>query len=233
MSYAVVWKMNHSEYDVIVVGGGPSGLISAQRVATDGHRVLVLEEHDTIGEPDHCAGLLSVSGLNSLGLQPPEEVIQNHVIGARIFSPSGHHIYVERGQREALVVDRRKFDRWLADRAHDTGASVLTGSKVRQMQWEKGRVAGVQTGADEPNDYSSSIVINAEGSRCQISKQAGLPVVPRSSKYPAFQVEVSGADVDEDIVDMFYGRGIAPGFFSWIIPMGDGRARVGLAAKSL
>jgi geranylgeranyl reductase family protein len=168
-----------------------------------------------------------------LGLQPPIDVIQNHVVGARIFSPSGHHIYVERGQQEALVVDRRKFDRWLANRALDAGTSILTGTKVKHIQWKNGRMSGVQTSGDESKDFSSSIVVNAEGSRCQISKQAGLPVVSRSNKYPAYQVEVSGADVDEDIVEMYYGRGIAPGFFAWIIPLGDGRARVGLAAKSL
>jgi geranylgeranyl reductase family protein len=231
--YVVVWKMNQTEYDVIVVGGGPSGLISAHRLAADGHRVLVLEEHETIGEPDHCAGLLSVSGLESLELQPPEGVIQNHVIGARIFSPSGHHIYVERGQREALVIDRRMFDRWLANRAIDAGANIRTRAKVGHIQWKNGRIAGVQTVGDESSDISSTIVINAEGSRCQISKQAGLPMVPRSSKYPAFQIEVSDADVDNDVVEMFYGRAIAPGFFAWIVPLGDGRARVGLAAKSL
>ena len=91
--------MNQTEYDVIVVGGGPSGLISAHRVAADGHRVLVLEEHETIGEPDHCAGLLSVSGLDSLGLQPPEDVIQNHVIGARIFTIRPSYLCGERAAR--------------------------------------------------------------------------------------------------------------------------------------
>ncbi|MFW9801379.1 MAG: NAD(P)/FAD-dependent oxidoreductase [Candidatus Thorarchaeota archaeon] len=225
--------MNHSEYDAIVVGGGPSGLVSAHRVASNNHRVLVVEEHETVGEPDHCAGLLSVSGLDSLELHPPEDVIQNHVIGARIFSPSGHHIYVERGKREALVIDRRRFDRWLANRAIDAGVSIITSTKVKRIRRKNGRIAGVQVSGDEMSDISSLVVINAEGSRCQISKQAELPVVPRSSKYPAFQVEVSGADIDDDLVEMYYGRTTAPGFFAWIIPLGDGRARVGLAAKNL
>jgi digeranylgeranylglycerophospholipid reductase len=164
-----------------------------------------------------------------LGLQPPADVIQNHVVGARIFSPSGYSIYVERGRREAIVVDRRKFDLWLADRALDADTKIMTGSKVKNINWKNGRISGVR--ADD--DLSASIVINAEGSRCQISKQAGLPVVPRSSKYPAFQVEVSGADVADDVVEMYYGRATAPGFFAWIIPLGDGRARVGLAARNL
>jgi flavin-dependent dehydrogenase len=37
--------------------------------------------------------------------------------------------------------------------------------------------------------------------------------------------------MDNDVVEMYYGRHVAPGFFAWIIPLGEGRARVGLAAK--
>ena len=108
--------MNH---DAIIVGAGPAGLITAATIANRGFDVIVLEEHEEVGVPDHCAGLLSSSGLNSLGLKPPNDVIQNTVDGARIFAPSGKSILVERGQREAYVVDRSKFDSWLADKAID------------------------------------------------------------------------------------------------------------------
>ena len=99
--------------DAIIVGGGPAGLLAASKIAENGHSVRVLEEHPEIGKPDHCAGLLSSSGLKSLGLKPPDEVVQNTVSGARIYAPSGHSILVERGQREALVIDRRGFDKGL------------------------------------------------------------------------------------------------------------------------
>ncbi|MFW9846757.1 MAG: NAD(P)/FAD-dependent oxidoreductase [Candidatus Thorarchaeota archaeon] len=225
-------KMNHSKYDTVVVGAGPAGLIAAHRVAKNGSDVLILEEHHQIGEPDHCAGLLSTSGLVSLGLRPPDDVIQNHVVGARIYAPSGHHILVERGQREALVLDRRRFDQWLSNRATDAGATIMTNTRVKYLRKEDGRVMGVQTGGDTPQAFLSSVVINAEGSRGQISSQAGLPTVTRRSKYPAFQYEVKGVDLDENLVEMYYGRSFAPGFFAWLIPIGENRARVGLAARN-
>jgi flavin-dependent dehydrogenase len=73
-------------------------------------------------------------------------------------------------------------------------------------------------------------VIDAEGVVCNLSKSIGLPVVPKTSKYPAYQYEMRGAEIDDEVAEMYYGRQVAPGFFAWIIPLGEGRARVGLAA---
>ncbi|MDF1539358.1 MAG: NAD(P)/FAD-dependent oxidoreductase [Candidatus Thorarchaeota archaeon] len=215
-------------HDAIVIGAGPSGLIAADRIAKNGHTVIVLEEHKRIGEPDHCAGLLSSTGLQKLDLIPPKEVIQNMVYGARIHSPSGHSILIERGQREAFVVDRKLFDSWLGDRAHDSGVQILTDYKVKGLRGTPDGHYSIDTPREE---RFARAIIDAEGSRCQISGGVGLPQVPRQSKYPAYQYEVSGVDIDEDIVEMFYGRHISTGFFSWIIPLSDGRARVGIASR--
>jgi digeranylgeranylglycerophospholipid reductase len=224
--------MTGLNHDAIVVGAGPAGLLAAGVIGRNGHDVTVLEEHKNVGEPDHCAGLLSLSGLRSLGLQPPEDVIQNTVHAARIYSPSGNSLLIERGQREAVVVDRRRFDSWLADRAVDQGAIVATNAQVQSLKLESGQVAGVlahQEGAMK--EHRAAVVIDAEGVVCRLSKSVGLPTVPKSSKYPAYQYEMRGVEADEDIVEMYYGRQVAPGFFAWMIPLGEGRARVGLAAN--
>ncbi|MHA1577687.1 MAG: NAD(P)/FAD-dependent oxidoreductase [Candidatus Thorarchaeota archaeon] len=221
--------MNH---DTIIVGAGPAGLITAATIANRGFDVIVLEEHEKIGVPDHCAGLLSFSGLNSLELKPPSDVIQNTVDGARIFAPSGKSILVERGQREAYVVDRKKFDSWLADKATDCGVNIVTQARVQDVKSKNdGKHSVIVRSQDSKSERSSHFLVNAEGSSCQISKSLGLPQVPRKSKYPAYQFEVKGVDVEENLVDMFYGRQISRGFFAWSIPIGDGRARIGLASK--
>lgn len=215
--------------DAIIVGGGPAGLLVASKIAAKGHKVLVLEEHPEIGKPDHCAGLLSSSGLRSLGLSPPEDVVQNTVTGARIHAPSGHSILVERGQREAFVIDRRRFDAWLAEEASRKGASIVTGERVSEIGKQR---EGLRTVLTKANEYQVPVAIIAEGVTSVLTKKAGLSTVSKSSKYPAYQYEVMGADVEEDLVEMFYGRRLAPGFFAWIIPLGEGRVRVGLASKN-
>ncbi len=216
------------KYDAVVVGAGPAGLLSAGTIAHRGFDVAVLEEHATVGKPVHCAGLLSTSGLKALGLNPPDHVIQNQVKGARIYSPSCDSIEIQRGKSEALVVDRGAFDRWLAERARDEGARIITDSKVETASITE---TGVELHFQQERPIvRGEVVVNAEGSRCQISRSLGLPVVPRTSKLPAYQYEMKNVDVDEEQVEMFYGRQLALGFFAWIIPIGNRRARVGLAS---
>lgn len=225
--------MNNPTYDALVIGAGPAGLLAAQEIARRGFSVGILEEHQKVGEPDHCAGLLSIPGLKSLNLKVPDNIIQNRVIGAKIFSPSGHSIVIERGSREAVVIDRRKFDSWLAERALYQGVSLFTTKKVVKVSSLNDSSYRVHVRKQENNsEYTARIIIDAEGSKCIISKSMGLPGVSKKCKFPAYQYEVANVDVDDNYVEMYYGRGIAPGFFAWIIPLGAGRARVGLAAKN-
>jgi len=217
------------DYDAIVIGAGPTGILAATKIAEDRHSVLMLEEHKKIGEPDHCAGLLSWSGLRSLNLNPPEEVIQNTVIGARIHAPSGRSIFIKRGRREAFVVDRRKFDSWLADKASNQGVNIITESKVSTVTQSNRGSQTIKTGSQF---LQAKVVVIAEGVRSVLSKSVGFPSISRHSRLPAYQYEIKGVDIEDDLVEMFYGRQLAPGFFAWIIPLGEGRARVGLAARS-
>jgi geranylgeranyl reductase family protein len=211
------------------VGGGPAGLLAASKIAESGHQVLVLEEHPEIGKPDHCAGLLSSSGLKSLGLKPPDDVVQNTVTGARIHAPSGHSILVERGQREAFVIDRRRFDSWLARESSNKGAEIVTGGRVSKIGRQIENLRVVQS---KDKEYRVPITVIAEGAPSVLTKMVGLTTVSKGSRYPAYQYEVKGVDVEEDLVEMFYGRRLAPGFFAWIIPLGERRVRVGLASKN-
>ncbi|TFG13081.1 NAD(P)/FAD-dependent oxidoreductase [Candidatus Thorarchaeota archaeon] len=216
-------------HDVAVVGAGPSGLLAAAEATRHDFDVVVFEEHGKVGVPDHCAGLLSVSGLDSLGLQPPNSVVQNAIVGAKIYSPSGHSLLIEREKREALVVNRSLFDQWLADRAEKKGVQIKTDAHVNKIVTDGQKYTLTLKSVGE--SIQSRFVCLAEGSRCQISQQLGFPSVPKSSKYPAYQFEIEGADIDPRHVEMFYGRKISTGFFAWVIPFGEGKARVGLASR--
>lgn len=217
--------------DAIVIGAGPAGLLAANEIAKKGYTVQVLEEHNRVGEPDHCAGLLSTSGLERLGIKLPKDIVQNTVAGARIYSPAGHSIVIERGKREANVIDRKQFDAWLASRAIESGAEITTEVKGKEFVRENDKIKGIRVDSEKDLEINARAFVIAEGSRCRLSGSVGLPVVKKSSKYPAFQYEVSGVDIDENIVEMFYGKRVAPGFFAWIIPLGERRARIGLAAR--
>ncbi|NWF94941.1 MAG: NAD(P)/FAD-dependent oxidoreductase [Candidatus Thorarchaeota archaeon] len=217
---------------IVVIGAGPTGLIAAHAAARGGHDVTVFEEHGVVGKPDHCAGLVSLTGLASLGLRPPSEVIDNKIVGARIHSPSGSSFMIERGRNEAVVLCRQAFDCWLATRAITAGAGVEVSSPIRGLIVKRGAVSGVYVGKDRL-EREAGLVIDAEGFRGRLIHDVGMPTVKNQAKLPAYQYEVRSVDIEENIVELFYGRRIAPGFFAWIIPRGDGRARVGLAARNM
>ena len=67
------------ETDVIVVGAGPAGSMSAIQLRNYGLTVLVLEEHSTIGKPLHCSGLVTPRTLESAGLDHSLAVSYTHL----------------------------------------------------------------------------------------------------------------------------------------------------------
>ena len=115
----------------MVVGGGPAGLIAARELASAGYSVRVLEEHDIIGAPVHCTGVLGLDAFDELHLS------RRSIVGAadraRFVSPNGTTVMIEGGRVRAAVVDRALFDRDLATSAIAGGAIVQTGVRVASV----------------------------------------------------------------------------------------------------
>lgn len=216
--------------DVLVVGGGPSGLIAAAEAARRGARTMVLEEHGEVGRPAHCAGLVSVEGLRRLGVRGSEGFIQGLARGAVLHSPSGLEVEVDAGRYVAYVIDREAFDRELAGRAVDEGAELRCRAKALRLLMGR-RVEGVEARVDGGvEEVAAGVVVDAEGARFKLSRQAGLPTPDPFMLYPAAQLELKGGDVAKGFVELFFGEAWAPGFFAWIVPT-DGGCRVGVASR--
>jgi len=217
--------------DIIVVGGGPCGSFSALTAARLGAEVLVCEEHREIGVPKHCAGHLSIAGLERLGVRLPSGVIENEIKGAVFYSPSGKEFVVRRGSPITYVVNRELFDKHLSDLSMKSGVRYLLESKVKSFLFDSGFVQGVsfKKGRNTKN-LTSSVVIDAEGCSSTLLRKAGLQMLQSFMVVRAIQAEVDVADeIDGDMVQVSLGRKYAPGFFAWIIPKRDASAKVGLA----
>src|SRR6185436_16292884 len=117
--------------DVLIVGGGPGGLFLAARLARQGVRTLLCEEHTRIGDPVHCTGVLSAESSGEFDL--PLATL-NELTTVRLVSPGGIAIEHSTPSPLAIVIDRPAFDRALADRAVLAGAELRCGSRVSALE---------------------------------------------------------------------------------------------------
>lgn len=220
--------------EAIIVGGGPCGSYTALKLAEKNINVAVFEEHGKIGFPMHCAGHLSINGLKNLGLYPmPEQVLENIFYGAKFHSPSGMEFLVKFNEPVTCVVNREKFDEYIAGLAEKAGAKYFLNSPVKSLIIENGRVKGVSVQRSEGKiSVMAPITVDAEGVNARLVRQANLKPQSGGAIVYGFQAEVEGVEgVDPDVVEVFLGKEYAPGFYAWLIPKKGRRAKVGLAAS--
>jgi digeranylgeranylglycerophospholipid reductase len=221
--------------DIIVVGGGPVGSFTALNLAKLGAEVMVLEEHQTIGSPSHCAGHLSIRSLRNLGLYPlPGKIVENTFSKARFYAPSGFRFSVHLAKPVTCSVNREGFDKYLADKAEAAGAHYHLNLRVQSLIIRDGAVKGVTVKQNNKlESFASKIVVDAEGISSRLLRQTGLTGLDGEKLVYAIEAEVENAkDLEMDAVEVFLGEAYAPGFYAWLMPRLDGTAKVGLATKS-
>ncbi len=218
--------------DVIVVGGGPCGSFTALKLAKLGKPVTVFEEHGQIGVPSHCAGHLSLKGLKQLGLNSlPPEMVENTFYGANFYSPKGNEFSVNLSQPVTCAVDRAMFDKYISEKAKDAGASYHLNSKVEALIMENAFVRGAIVNREGISEKKQAkVIVDAEGISSRITREAGLPQPNKILNGVEAEVE-NVKEADPDTVDVYLGNSYAPGFYAWLIPKKDGKAKVGLATR--
>lgn len=212
-------------YDVIIVGGGPTGSQVAYRLAGSGHRVLVLEKKVVVGEGVCCTGIIGRECLDAFGID--SNLVLREIKSARLFSPSGKQIRIERPQTQAVVLARGAFDRAMAERARTSGAEYRLNSPVGSIAVSGDRVMVSLATPDHDGVFEARAVAIAAGFPHQLTRILGLGSF--GDAVFGLQAEVPAPGVDE--VEVYFGRKVAPGFFGWLVPSIPGKARVGLLSR--
>src|SRR5262245_17855938 len=125
--------MPAEDFDVVIAGGSVSGLFTARELANKGVSVIVLEEDHEIGTPEHCGGVVSMQGLNALGILPDDNVVQNQIVKAQIKTRASQ-ICVNAVNQNVLVIDRRFFDKQVARQAQREGAVIKTRCSFKSIE---------------------------------------------------------------------------------------------------
>ncbi len=212
--------------DVAIVGGGPGGMAAARSLAAAGWAVAVFEEHQQIGMPVHCTGVLAEDVIVALDL--PAEAVLTHLSTVRFVAPAGHSFDYTTASTEAVVIDRAAFDEALGRRAELAGASLVRGRRVTGIDVIAG-AAQVTFADDEPVRARS--VILACGANYSFQKRLGLGMP--STFLQSAQLELPAERLGD--VEIHFGSEIAPKGFAWAVPVRRSYgtfARVGVMAES-
>jgi len=211
--------------DVAIIGGGPGGLSAARRLATAGRSVTVFEEHERIGTPVHCTGVLAEDAIASMDL--PGDAILNPLSTVRFVAPAGHSFDYTTATTEAVVIDRETFDNALARRAEAAGANVLRGHRVTGVETTSD---GVTITLGDGATHRARAAVLACGASYAFQKRLGMGM-PATFLQSA-QLELPADRLGD--VEIHFGSEIAPKGFAWAVPVNRGNgsfARIGVMAE--
>lgn len=218
-----------SEYDIIVVGGGPAGSIAAKFAAEQGVSVLMLEKDRDIGYPVRCGEAVSMAGLEEF-IEPDPKWIATEITKFSFIAPDKTQIDVP-FEGKGCILERKIFDYELANIASKKGADVLTRAYVNGLLFNDKNVAGVKYEyRGEQKEIKSKLVIAADGVESRVGRWAGLKTHSDFRDMESgIQVTATGIDIDQNTCYFYWGNIYAPQGYLWVFPKGNGTANIGLA----
>ncbi len=171
-----------TKFDVIVVGGGPSGNAAAYTLAKAGMQVLQLERGETPGSKNVQGAILYSDALERIIPDFRDDApLERHIIEQRMWvlddeSFVGSHYRSDRFNRppyNRYTIIRAQFDKWFSERVQRAGALLICETTVQDLLLDNGRVIGVQTDRTGGTVYAD-VVILADGVNSALARKAGF-----------------------------------------------------------
>ncbi|MHA1576299.1 MAG: geranylgeranyl reductase family protein [Candidatus Thorarchaeota archaeon] len=228
--------MVNPQFDVAVVGAGPAGSTTAEILARKGFKTALIDRRSQVGVPIHCGELLPTlpelqdifprsKRLQYLG-KVPNELVTNKTSRTQLISPQGHVVEFKFGTN---IIDRTKYDQYLAQHASDAGCETFLRSTVTNRSASNNLKIKSRSG---PDTVDAKVVVGADGPSSIIARTLGNSYSsPDQDLSPSINFIMKDVECDENIVQMFFGKNIAPGGYSWIIPKGESMANVGFGIR--
>lgn len=229
--------MSSLNADVVVVGAGPAGSTAAKIAASNGLKTIIVERRAHVGLPVQCGEFVPSPGeMKDLfprcprGAQLvdiPNRFITNRCSRIRLVSPRCSQF--EFGLM-ANIIDRARYDSWLASEAQRQGAELLLNSIALGM---KSPNEVVFRDKDGTHSLIAKVIVGADGPSSCIASSLGHEYMTDSKDLSlSLQYVMKDMDCEDDKIEMYFGGQIAPGGYAWIIPKGNSVANVGLGIRS-
>ncbi len=243
---------SETNFDCIVVGGGPGGASAASYLAMDGKKVLLIEKRvwprdKVCGD---AVGGKSLSHVKALGVKARLESTPHFRVTGIVFSsPNGSDVTVPLPEEDVAKMEagyslpRQQFDWLLFDKATElvleNGGAVIQGAMVTKVFDDDGKITGVEIGIGgkmgEKRVYTAPWTIGAAGYRCPVARKivkdlAQEELVDRMhycDGYREYWSNVKGCEGDAGNIEIHFVDTVVPGYF-WLFPIGGGRVNVGI-----
>ena len=202
-------------YDVIIVGAGPSGAILSYTLAQNGVNVLLLEK-EKLPRYKACGGGIN---LRTARLIPFDisEVVENTIYGALVSHKSRSPVLRTYHKPLTYMVMRDRFDHLLAGQAQAAGTHIIDQCKVINIETKKDRVT-VHTTADT---YTANIIVGADGANSVVARSSGLARRGRRGMGIDCQLIVDDHSLAKWNATVGIEFGGVYGGYSWIFPKRD------------
>ena len=224
------------DLDVLVVGAGPAGAVAAWEAKAAGPQldVVLLERDRAIGVPVRCAEGVGDAGLREFANPDGAPWVARKITRVIFWAPDDTEVQVAE-QDVGWILDRTRFDAFLAAQAAAAGAEVLVGTEATGMhRGQDGRWHVQVRGPRGAELCRAKVVIGADGVEAMVGRWAGLDTrVPARDMESCAQYVLQGIAFDPDAIYLQFGDRIAPGGYAWLFPKGVGVANVGLGLVAL
>ena len=212
-------KRHDSQYDLAIVGAGFAGLAAAATAAARDLRVVVLEAKPRSGAQVHTTGILVKEAGEELDFPP---ALTKKIHGVRLYAPNLKYVDLSAPGYYFYATDTDALLDWMALRARDAGATILTSTPFRQACVRGGSVEL------EPAGVRTKFVIGADGPLSQVARAFNLGT--NSQFLRGVEAAFPFVGRDDDVLHCFLDSTVAPGYLGWMVP-GIGVRQIGLALK--
>ncbi len=213
-------------YDLIIAGTGPAGLMTAERAAAKGLKTLVLEKRASV--TDSLMGeLVTDKALRFLRVQPTSEYVGNKytsIVGESL--DTGASISVGKGLLgNSYILGEDKCQELMRDRALADGAEIRYKSRVKSVIKDDGVVVGVKYNNDEA--VRAGLTVGADGSFSRVSETSGF-THPKWLLSYGIRWKLEGCkDIDPGVAYFYVGKDVGLGYL-WLYPRSETEVNLGI-----